>query len=176
MHNAWFSACSAARRGKSLVLAVSWIGGLLCGILCYSVSPGEINSLVHRAVFCSASIVGLLNATLIPFLLSILLIFLSKSWIVVAVCFAKAFLFSYVSIGCLLNLGSGGWLFRYFLLFSDCTVLPFVYLSWLHGIASSIRLRWVVTCAILICVLVLVTFLDYRFLAPFVCLIDSTKG
>ena len=166
----------AARKGIYLILAACWICGLLCGVIYYSAASADIVSLMHRTVFCSASIVGLLNAALIPFLLSAVFMAVSKPWMVAGICFMKAFLFSFVSMGCLAAFGSGGWLFRFFLLFCDCAVLPVLCWYWFRYISAPVRPWWIVTSVALAVVIVLVTVLDYRVLAPFVCLIDSTKG
>lgn len=159
-----------------LILMFSWLSGLLCGAFCYLKSPPEIVSLMHRAVACSASIVGLLNAALIPFLLSVLFLAFSTPWMVVGICFAKTFLFSFVSLGILMSFGSGGWLLRFFLLFGDCAAMPLLYWYWSRYICTSIGLRWIAVSAAFLLVLLLITSLDYRVFAPLVCLIDSMKG
>ena len=172
MRKSWFSPLSIPRKGMPFVLAVCWTSGLLCGVFCYHASPLEIPSLMHRAISCSASIVGLLSAALLPALLSSFFLAFSMPWIILVICFVKAFLFSFVSIGILMSFGSAGWLLRYFLLFSDCAALPVLYWYWLHSLSGQGR-----ACSI-VCtgVVALVTVLDYRVIAPFVCLIDSMKG
>lgn len=165
-----------AHKGMPLILAGSWISGLLCGVFCYSVSSPEIIALMHRTPSCSVSIVGLLNAALIPFLLSAFFLAYSLPWIVTVICFWKAFLFSFVSAGFLTCFGSGGWLLRYILLFSDCTALPLLYWYWFRGVSTPSRLCRFTASAILFCVFVFVAVLDYHIFAPIVCLIDSMKG
>ena len=176
MRKSWFSSSLTARKGMSLILAACWICGLLCGVFYYSSSLPDIIPLMHRTVSCSASIVGLLNAALIPFLLSALFMAVSRPWMVAGICFVKAFLFSFVSMGCLIAFGSGGWLFRFFLLFCDCVVSPVLYWYWLRHISTPVRSWWIVTSVALAIVIAFVTVLDYRVFAPFVCLIDSMKG
>ena len=166
----------AARKGMPIILAVCWTAGVVFGAFCYCSSPPEVASLMHRAVFCSASIVGLLNAALIPFLLSALLMALSMPNLLFGLCFVKAFLFSFVSMGILACSGSGGWLLRCLFLFSDCAVLPvlFGYWFWLAS-APGKTCRFIITCVVFFAI-VLVTILDYRVIAPTVCVIDSMKG
>ena len=165
---------TAARKGMSLILAICWINGIVFGVFCYSASPPEVISLMHRMLPCSVSIVGLLNATLIPFLLSALLIALSMPVMLIGLCFLKAFLFSFVSMGVLACAGSGGWLLRYLFLFSDCAALPVLLWYWFASVSGKYS-QFAPFC-ILFLVLVLVTILDYRFIAPIVCVIDSMKG
>ncbi len=165
-----------ARKGMPLILAICWITGVVFGVFCYSSSPPEVASLMHRTVFCPASIVGLLNAALIPFLLSALFMALSMPFMLSGLCFVKAFLFSFVSMGILAHSGSGGWLLRCLFLFSDCVALPVLFGYW-FGFASAPgkSCRFAATCVVFL-TLVLVTILDYRVIAPIVCVIDSMKG
>ena len=164
------------RKGMPLVLAASWISGVVLGICCYGTSSPVFSSLMRRVVSCPASIVGLLNAALIPFLLSALMIATSVPLLVSGLCFVKAFLFSFVSIGILESFGSGGWLIRLFLLFSDCAALPFLLGYWLWSVSASRKPGWLVTTCVVFFAVVLVTILDYRIIAPIVCMIDSMKG
>ena len=164
------------RREMPLVLACCWICGLLCGVAFFSVSSPETFSVMRRAVLCPVSIVGLINAALIPFLLSAFFALLSMNWMVMGICFVKAFLFAFVSLGMLSGFGSGGWLLRFFLLFGDCAAMPLLYWYWSRYICTSIGLRWIAVSAAFLLVLLLITSLDYRVFAPLVCLIDSMKG
>ena len=172
----WLSLSLNTRKEMSMVLAVCWFGGILCGIFYFSVCDGRVISLMHRMVFCSASIVGLLSTSVVPFLLTSFFVATSKFWAVLSICFFKSFLFSFVSIGCLTTFGPGGWLIRYFLLFCDCVVLPALFWYWMRFISAPVRACWMLTTIIFAIVIALITALDYRIIAPFVCLIDSTKG
>ena len=176
MHKNWFSARLNARKGMPFVLAMCWIGGLLFGAFPYFFFSPETFSLMHRIVSCSASIVGLLNAALLPFLLSAFFGVFSMPWAIAGVCYVKAFLFSFVSLRILVSFGSGGWLLRYFLLFSGCTTLPLLYWYWLCSVSMPDRLHWLIVTCTVFAAIVFTTILDYRIIAPFVCLIDSTKG
>lgn len=171
-----FCARLNTRRGMPLILAMCWICGLFLGTIPYFFFSKELFPLMHRTASCSVSIVGLLNAALIPFLLSAVFIVFSMPLAIAGVCFVEAFLFSFVSLGILLSFASYGWLLRYFLQFSGCTMLPLLYWYWLHSVSTPVRLHWLVfSCAVCV-VIVIATALDYRIIAPFVCLIDSTKG
>ena len=176
MHKNWFSARLNARKGMPFVLAMCWIGGLLFGAFPYFFFSPETFSLMHRIVSCSASIVGLLNAALIPFLLSALFMALSMPVMLFVLCFLKAFLFSFVSMGVLAYAGSGGWLLRYLFLFSDCVTLPVLFGYWFGFVSAPIKSRLVLTTCVVLLALAVVTILDYHVIAPIVCVIDSMKG
>ena len=176
MHKNWFSARLNARKGMPLVLATCWISGLLFGAFPYFFFSPETFPLMHRTISCSASIVGLLNAALLPFLLSAFFGAFSMPLAIAGVCFVKAFLFSFVSLGILVSFGSGGWLLRYLFLFSDCVTLPVLFGYWFGFVSAPIKSRLVLTTCVVFFALVLVTILDYRIIAPVVCVIDSMKG
>ena len=171
-----FSPRFIARKRMPLAVAFCWFAGLLCGVACCAVSSAEIVTLMHRAVSCPASIVGLLNAAMIPFLLSAVFMAFAKPWIIAGICFVKAFLYSFVSIGILMSFGSGGWLLRYLLLFSDCTALPFLVWYWSRPASVPVWPHRIAAGAVLLLIFAAVTALDYRIIATMVCLIDSTKG
>lgn len=164
------------RKGVLLLFAFCWISGVVCGVYCYSASSPEIISLMRRAYLCPVSIVGLLNAALIPFLLSALFTAFNVPWMLPGLCFVKAFLFAFVSTGVIVCSGSGGWLARYFLLFCDCVALPFLYWYWLISASVPKKKPWFLISGSVFLVLAFVTALDYHVIAPFVCLIDSMKG
>ena len=157
------------RREMPLVLACCWICGLLCGVAFFSVSSPETFSVMRRAVLCPVSIVGLINAALIPFLLSAFFALLSMNWMVMGIC-----LFAFVSLGMLSGFGSGGWLLRFFLLFGDSTALPLLYWCWMRFVRAAAH-SWIMI-AVVCCLLLGAIILDYRVIAPFVCMIDSMKG
>lgn len=164
-----------ARKGMLFLLACCWISGLLCGVICFSVSSSGVISLMRRTVLSPVSIVGLLNAALIPFLLSALFSLLSIDWIVFCIVFIKAFIFSFVSLGLILSFGSGGWLLRFFLVFGDYAALPLLFWCWMRMVSVGAG-RSVILLSFVCCALVIAIVLVYRVIAPFVCLIDSMKG
>ena len=176
MRKRWLLSSRNTRKELSMVLAACWFCGLLCGVFYFSICNDSVVSLMHRMVLCSASIVGTLSACFLPFLLTLYFVAISKVWAVFGICFFKSFLFSFVSIGCLTTFGSGGWLLRYFLLFCDCVVLPALLWYWMRFISAPFRACWTVTTIAFAIAILLIAALDYRIIAPFVCLIDSTKG
>ena len=163
------------RKGMSFLLACCWVCGLLCGVICSSISSPETFSLMRRIVSSPVSIVGLLNAVLIPFLLSALFSLLSIDWVVLCITFFQAFLFSFVSLGMLLSFGSGGWLLRFFLSFGNCAALPLLFWCWMRIVSAGVD-HFVITLVLIFFLFVIAIILDYHVIAPFVCLIDSMKG
>ena len=152
------------RKETPLILAIFWLSGILFGVACYCVSPEDTVSLMCGIFAGPVSIVGVLNAVFVPFLLSVVFIVLSMKRMLMVLCFFKAFLFSFVSVGILASCGYGGWLLRYFLLFGDCTMLPLLYWYWVHAFTGSAKHLWVssfFTC----CLFLLTTILDYRVIA-----------
>lgn len=163
------------RNELSMFLAVCWFCGLLCGIFYFWVCNDSVIPLMHRMVLCPASIVVVLSI-FIPFLLTSFLVAISEVWAIFAICFFKSFLFSFVSIGCLTTFGSGGWLLRYLLLFCDCVVLPALLWYWMWSVSAPFRACHLATAIVFAVLILLIVALDYRIIAPFVCLIDSMKG
>lgn len=125
------------RRGCRFFLACSWLSGLVCGIL-VSLSAGSLLvSLMRSTLYVPVSIVGLLCVTILPFLFSALAVFLSRPGLLLPICFAKAFLLAFVSVGILRAFGSAGWLLRWLLLFGDCASVPVLYWFWLRYISGN---------------------------------------
>lgn len=166
--NCGFSVRTAPRNVMPFILAICWLLGLLFGVICYAFSGPDTVSLMRGVVFCPVSIVGLLNAVLIPFLLSVLFVALSVPKMLLVICFVKAFSFSFVSLGILMSTDCGGWFVRYFLQFSDCIMIPLFYWYWSNFVLPFTVPHQSVT-GIACCVLVLAVFLDYRVVAPYLC-------
>lgn len=125
------------RKGFRFYLAFSWISGLICGSV-VSVSAGtSLSSLMRGALYASVSIVGVLCVSVLPILFSAYAVFLSNFALLLPVCFTKAFLFSFVSLGISRAFASAGWLMRGLLLYSDWTSLPILYWFWLRSLSSD---------------------------------------
>ena len=157
-----------ARKEMPFVLAIFWFLGLLCGVIWYVISSKDAVSLMRGAMFCAVSIVGLPNAVLIPFLLSALFTAMSVPEMLVVICFFKACSFSFVSLGLLLSMDSGGWLLRCLLLFGDCTMMPLLYWYWLRSLTPSETSHRVAT-GFTLFMIVLVAILNYCVIAPALC-------
>ncbi len=115
------------REGSRIFLALCWTLGLILGIV-YSIAAGEpLTALMGSALFGRASIFSLLASLCLPFLLAVLAVYLRSPVLLSVIGFFKAFSFSLISMGCLSAFGSGGWLARIGLMFSDILALPAVF-------------------------------------------------
>lgn len=128
------------RKGSRNHLAFSWIAGLLFGSLAYLAAGEWSLSLMRSALYAPVSIVGILCVSLLPFLISAYAVFLSNFSLLLLISFAKAFLFSFVSLGIWVSFASAGWLMRILLLFADWTCLPLLYGFWLRSLSRRVGL------------------------------------
>lgn len=154
------------RKGCRFFLACFWLSGALCGILA-SLSAGRtLVSLMRGTLFVPVSIVGMLCATALPFLLSAFAVFLSRPVLLLTICFGKAFLFAFVSMGIFQAFGSAGWLLRWFLLFSDYASVPLLYWFWLRHISGERPLDGWET-ALLCSLALLIGSVNFSVISPF---------
>lgn len=130
---------SARRKGSRMLLAFSWLAGLFSGLAAGISAGGSLVSMMRGALVGSVSIVGLLCASVLPFLFSAFAVFLSQPKLLLPVAFAKAFLLSFVGLGVQQAFGCAGWLVRRLLCFSSCAASPVLYLYWLRHISGGRR-------------------------------------
>lgn len=153
-------------KGFRLYLAFSWIAGMVCGSFFYLWAGESIFILMRSVVYSPVSIVGVLCVSLLPILISAYAVFLSNLSLLLSICFAKAFLFSFVSLGILWAFASAGWLMRILLLFSEWTSLPILYWYWLRCLNPDHRVNlwetaWV--CSLML----LMGSIHFRVISPF---------
>ena len=122
------------RKGLCWILAFCWISGLFCGMTVYCLETETFASLMRSCIYEAVSISGLLYVNVFPFLLSVFAVFLAAPAMLVPVCFGKAFLTGLVSLGIMDLFDSAGWLCRGLFLFSNCAVLPVLYLYWIRSV------------------------------------------
>ncbi len=134
------------RKGCRFILAFCWLAGLICGIFIYLSSANSLTSMMRSVLYAPVSIVGLLCVTVLPFLLSAFAVFFFRPVWLLPICFAKAFLFAFISMGIVQDFGSAGWLIRCLLLFSDCIGVPILYWFWMRCLSDDRRLSgWELT-------------------------------
>ena len=160
------------RKNGHLFLALSWSLGLLTGIL-FSLSAGNpLVSLMRTAAFGRVSILGLLTAILLPFLLSALAVCLQLPWLFFPISFGKAFLAAFLGCALVSAYGTAGILVRFLLMFSECFSLPFLFWYWIRYI--SLRNRPSALAApIVFLFLVLIGIFDFYFVSPFLAAVIS---
>ncbi len=125
------------RKMTSLLLAFCWCSGLFCGIFAFLNWGIENISWMRSAPYGAVSIVSLVEITLIPFLISALAVCFSMAWVIYPVCFCKAVLLSFVSMGVMQAFADAGWLMRWLLLFSDLLGAPLLYGFWLRHLPGK---------------------------------------
>ena len=160
------------RKLYPLFLASCWILGLVCGISDFFTAGSSLTSLMRSISSGAVSIVSVLCAVLLPFLLTIFLVSFRRPSLIFSVCFCKAFLFSFLSAGILVQYGTAGWLFRCLLLFCDIITVPVLYFFWLRNVSRIDPLfGWIVL--LMLAIAILAAGLNYRIILPaLACLIE----
>jgi hypothetical protein len=120
------------RKPGQHLLAAAWLLGLSAGIFVAIHASTSFFLLMRSAIFCKVSIVCLLLSGSLPFLLSAYAFSFNQDWLVIPVCFLKAFLFSSVACGLLLSYHIIGWFLVIYLLFCDICTFPPLWLFWLN--------------------------------------------
>lgn len=112
------------------------------------------------------SIVRLLVWNLLPCVFSAAAVIFSAPWLLILICFGKAFLFAYVSLCFACTFGSAGWLIWLLVLLPDILTLPLLYFYWLRHLSyagSAGRFSGVM----LFCGSIFLCSLDYWVISPF---------
>ena len=127
--------CSSYRR----ILAVCWFLGLSCGVVSYC--TGTVSDLCWRIDSASGSPeFAALCVNGLPVLLSVFSVLFSVQIMLYPICFIKAFLAGFLFTGVLHQLGSCGWLLSWVFLFIDWSMMPVLYLYWLHSLSGGTTL------------------------------------
>lgn len=153
------------RKRFVVILAFTWIFGLVFGLLTVVSAGPSFFALMRSAPECPVSIVGITVSWFLPFLITAIAVFISRLWLLIPVAFLKAFLQMYVSAGVALTFGSGGWLISVLFLFTDyisCTVLIWI---WIRLVLEGRMMMLHRVCAGF--VFLVSSYFDYRFVSPF---------
>lgn len=132
---------SGFRRGSTVILAFSWVFGLLTGGFLSCVGSDSVSELMGGCVYASVSIVTLLQVYMIPFLFSALAVFLSFPWLLPAICFGKAMLFSFVFSGLIFAWGTSASFLCSVIMACDLLSMPFLYFWWLRNVSGTRRVH-----------------------------------
>lgn len=153
------------KRGPAF-LALSWCLGLVCGIQAARTASDTLIPLMREAVRRPVSILGLLNVTVLPFLISAYAVSLPEPWLLLIISSTKAFIFGFCAYGVRLAFGQSSWLVRFLFLFSDSCLIPLLLLFWLRHIGNKKPVRrWeLIAC---LAAAAIVGTIDYRFISPF---------
>ncbi len=130
------------RKALHHLLAFSFCLGLAGGSLTFLSAGESLFPLMRSVLYAPVSIVGILCVSVFPILISAYAVFLSNFAFLLPLCFTRAFLFSFVSLGITQAFASAGWLMQSLLLFSDWTSLPVLYWYWLRNLSPDRRFHW----------------------------------
>lgn len=148
------------------LLAMLWCLGLILGVVVSSSAGEAFSSLMRLAFRSPVSIVSLLIVTLLPFLLTAVAVFFSKTWLFFPICFLKAFSYGYAMHAIVLSYGTSGWLIQLILIILDSlamTVLLWLWIRHIAGRQQTFRIDGAVCAAVLLAT----AFTEYYFVSPF---------
>lgn len=131
-----FRKVSLHRLPCGLALAFCWCLGFAFGVFLFLSTGTPGVSMMRRMVSGSVSIVSLIGLGLLPFLFTAYAVILSQLRLLFLICFCKAGMFAFVSMGISAAFSSAGWMMRGLLLFFDsvcCILLYFVWYRILNG-------------------------------------------
>ena len=154
------------RKWTSVLLACFWSGGLVFAITLFFYAGDSTVSLMRQAACCQVSIVSLLMANLLPFLISALAVYIHKPWLLYGCAFLRSCLLGFISMGTLMAFGTAGWLVRLLLMFSDIGLAVLLYLYWLRYI-SGLRRFSAVSSGGFAAAALLVSSIDHCLITPF---------
>ena len=158
------------------ILAIVWAAGLLLGLGLFLRAGDPAASLMRSASLAPVSIVRLLFAVSFPFLVTASAVYLSGPWLLLPLCFLRAAVFSFVSLGICRVCGSGVRFLPWLLLFSQFLSAPLYYWYLRHYISGERPFHLWVAFTVL-CLILLLGSIDSCVISPFlVNLIDFMKG
>lgn len=119
-------------RFSKCAMAPCWLIGLLLGFCAAECAAFSLVQIVPYYAFGRVSLVQLLAACVLPFVVTYISAYLNAYWLACILSLWKAFSFGYCAVGIGLAYGSAGWLMRSLLLFSDGMILPALLFYWLY--------------------------------------------
>ena len=168
-HHRFFA---SSRKRVVIFLAFAWCAGLILGCVLALLSTPFSVSMMRTIRSTRVSIVGLLAILYLPLFISAFAVYISQIWLLIPICFTKAFSFSFVALGVSLAYPAGSWLLRFFLLFSDCLAIPCLYWSWYRGCENG-RRKALQADALVSIPLFLIGIADYYCISPFLSNLSS---
>lgn len=153
-----------------LLFALSLFVGLILGVISASSASDSVILLMRLAISRPVSIVGLLSIYLLPFVSSILAVFLSKSWMLLPICFLKALIFGFCARVITVLAGDPDWLLHILFLFSDTCSFVMLCWFWIRHISGR-KVTVIQDAAICIVVFIILGTLDYCYISPFLAML-----
>lgn len=154
------------RKHRRIFLALCFYGGLLLGAVLATQAEESFISWMRTVQVQRVSIVSLLGAAFLPFLISAYAVLISQVWLLFPVCFLKAFSFGFCVAGVSYVFGSAGWLVCGLLLFTDLCTMPMLLFFWLRHIDGAHRPQ-LAESALTASLLFLAGSLDHCLITPF---------
>lgn len=112
-----------------LLLCAGWVLGIVSG--CISACFVHINdSLMHMLLYSHMSIVGGLAVSFFPLVISAIIVWYSKTFLLIPLSFIKAYMFSYASGIILRTFSCAGWLACLLYMFADIVLAFFFFRLW----------------------------------------------
>lgn len=154
------------------LLSVCCLLGLLCSAFLGAFFSDSYGYLMRMAATSRVSVVGLSITLLLPLFLSFICIHCGRPKLLYGICFFKSFMLGLCAMGCFYAFGSGGWLVRLFMQFSDLITFPVLCWFMLRCISSSgkaVRRDYIICSGVFL----LAGILDFFYISPYlVMLID----
>ena len=158
--------CFDQRKCRSVILALIWFLGLLCGIGSLGYTGHCFSGFLRTSVLQPGSRGNLLIISLLPFLFSAFAVYLQRYELCAVICLIKAWLFGLMAAGYCFAFHSAGWLITSLVLFRDSLCQIFLWWFWFSHYPDRQSLRPV--CAILCFIAVFLSVaLDYCCISPF---------
>lgn len=153
------------RKGCTILLALSFLSGLLLGVFTYLTAEDSLFLLMRSTFHDSVSIVTLLSVACLPFFFSAFAVYISRPGFIVAVSFGKAFLFAFASLaiyGCIY--GFERVLFR-LIIFTDFLSMTVMYFFWLRHLSGERVVSFPVL-GMYLSLIILIESLYFRYFSP----------
>ncbi len=157
------------------ILTLAWILllGFLIGTFLAAETPVTFYTLMRRAANSPVSIVSSFVSAFLPFLLAFAAVHYGKPALLFLICFFKATLIAHCSMCCYLAFGTGSWLVRLLLQFSDILLLPLLCRFAILYLSQPRTLR---RSDVFICcgAAALVAIINFCFISPYLAMLIDT--
>ena len=147
------------------ILSFCWTAGLMAGICLYCSAADLLVPLIGAIPRADVSVM-LLYMDLLMILLSAAAVWCSNWGLLFSLCFGKAFLLGFVSVGFLYCFGHGGWLMRKLFLFGEWLTAPILYCYWLRCLRQNGSRRYYVVLAVTLLFSFTARYADFCIISP----------
>lgn len=153
-------------RRRALLFLLSWVVGILAGLLTAAGADESCLSVMRLAASCRVSVVLLFLTAFAPFLITAFAVSIHQYPVLLVLCFVRSFGFGCCAWLTVRAFGSAAWLIQPMLQFSDGILMAgyVLYGLWVCGHWASSPERPALVCMLLCAA---VTVFDYLAVAPF---------